>query len=280
MTAARAAVVLILSAAMLHAQAEPALDDVLARVHAYLAEYAKQLPAIIATERYQQRIGSGMRRNQRVLVSDYGLIQVQGDSEWLGFREVLAVDGKPVTDSARRLAELLAKPSARALQQARRIAEESARYNIGPIVRTINDPAIVLELLDKRHRERMRFSRNGETATVNGTRAWIVRFQEVGGPTVIRTPDLKDLPVRGRAWVDPAGGRVLRADVVLELGFGVTGTLDVTFEYDERLGFAVPSKMTERYTNRNLVAVSSGEATYSNYRRFTVDTEENIQLKP
>jgi hypothetical protein len=25
--------------------------------------------------------------------------------------------------------------------------------------------------------------------------------------------------------------------------------------------------------------VSSGEATYSNYRRFTVDTEENIQLK-
>ena len=87
---------------------------------------------MIATERYQQRVGSGMRRNQRVLVSDYGLIQVQGDSEWLGFREVLAVDGKPVTDSARRLAELLAKPSPRALQQAKRIAEESARYNIGP----------------------------------------------------------------------------------------------------------------------------------------------------
>ena len=82
----RAAFVLILSAAVLHAQAEPALDDVLARVHAYLAEYAKQLPAMVATERYQQRIGSGMRRNQRLLVSDYGLIQVQGDSEWLGFR--------------------------------------------------------------------------------------------------------------------------------------------------------------------------------------------------
>jgi hypothetical protein len=26
--------------------------------------------------------------------------------------------------------------------------------------------------------------------------------------------------------------------------------------------------------------VSSGEATYSNYRRFTVDTEESIQIKP
>jgi len=280
MRAMSAAVVVALSAALLHAQGEPTLDEVLARVHAYLAEYAKQLPAMIATERYQQRIGSGMRRNQRLLVSDYGLIQVQGDSEWLGFREVLAVDGKPVTDSARRLAELLARPSAHALQQARRIAEESARYNIGPIVRTINDPAVVLELLDKRHRDRMRFSRNDETAAIGGMRAWIVRYQEVGGPTIIRTRDLKDLPVRGRVWVDPAIGRILRADAAVDLGFGVTGTLDVSFEYDERLGFAVPSKMTERYTNRNLVAVSSGEATYSNYRRFTVDTEENIQLEP
>jgi hypothetical protein len=59
----------------------------------------------------------------------------------------------------------------------------------------------------------------------------------------------------------------------------VTAALDVTFEHDERLGFAVPAKMIERYTNRNLVTVSSGEATYSNYRRFTVDTQENIQVK-
>ncbi len=105
-------VIIALSTALLHAQTEPGLEDVLGRMHAYLNEYAKQLPAMIATERYQQRFGSGMRRSQRLLVSDYGLIQVQGDSEWLGFREVLSVDGKQVTDSARRLTELLAKPSA------------------------------------------------------------------------------------------------------------------------------------------------------------------------
>ena len=126
---------LAMSTALLHAQAEPALDVVLGRMHAYLKDYAKQLPAMIATERYQQRFGSGMRKSQRLLMSDYGLIQVQGDTEWLGFREVLSVDGKPVTDSARRLAELLAKPSVQALQQARLIAEESARYNIGPVQR-------------------------------------------------------------------------------------------------------------------------------------------------
>jgi len=272
-------VALALSTALLQAQAEPTLEAVLGRMHAYLKDYAKQLPAMIATERYQQRFGSGMRKSQRLLMSDYGLIQVQGDSEWLGFREVLSVDGKPVTDSARRLAELLAKPSVQALQQARLIAEESARYNIGPVVRTINDPALVLELLDGRQSPRMRFSHNGEN-TINGVRTWVLRYQELGNPTIIRTRDRKDVPARGRAWVEPDTGRILRAEASVEPGLGVTGTIDVTFEFDERMGFAVPSKMSERYTNRNLVAVSSGEATYSNYRRFTVDTEENIQIKP
>jgi hypothetical protein len=267
------------STVLLHAQAEPQLEDVLGRMRAYLAAFGKQLPAIIATERYQQRFGSGMRRSQRLLMSDYGFIQVQGDSEWLGFREVLSVDNKPVTDSARRLAELLSKPSPQAMQQARRIAEESARYNIGPIVRTINDPAMVLELLDGRHKNQMQFSKTGD-ATIDDVRVWVVRYQEVGRPTIIRTGDRKDLPARGRVWIDPATGRVLRAEASIDPGFGVTGTLDVTFELDEKMGFAVPAKMTERYTNRNLVVVSAGEATYTNYRRFTVDTQENIQLQP
>ena len=273
-----AALIVALSTALVHAQAEPALDEVIARVHAYLTEYAKQLPAMIATERYHQRFGS-RRSGQRLLVSEYGLIQVPGDSEWLGFREVLAVDGKPVTDSARRLTELLAKPSPHALQQAKRIAEESARYNIGPIVRTINDPAIVLELLDGRHKNRMRFVKNDEDR-IDGVRTWVVRYQEVGSPTIIRTRDHKDIPVRGRAWIEPATGRILRAEASIDPGMGVTGTLNVSFEHDDRIGFAVPSKMTERYTNRNLVVLSSGEATYSNYRRFTVDTEESIQIRP
>jgi len=274
-----AAAVALCSTVLLHAQADPALEDVLGRMRTYLAAFAKQLPAMIATERYQQRFGSGMRRSQRVLISDYGFIQVQGDSEWLGFREVLSVDGKQVTDSARRLTELLAKPTTHALQQARLIAEESARYNIGPIVRTINDPAMVLELLDGRHKNRMQFSRSGD-ATIDDVRVWVMRYQEVGRPTIIRTGDRKDLPARGRVWIDPVDGRVLRAEASIDPGFGVTGTLDVTFEFDEKMGFAVPAKMTERYTNRNLVVVSGGEASYSNYRRFTVDTEENIQLKP
>ena len=118
--------------------------------------------------------------NGGLLESDYGIIQLPGDLEWLGFREVLPVDGKPVPDSAHRLAEIFAvtvrlKPdttkgaettrgagATASLSQARRIAEESARYNVGPIYRTINDPSFVLEFLDGRNGHRMRFSKNGE----------------------------------------------------------------------------------------------------------------------
>jgi hypothetical protein len=266
----------------LTAQRERTLEQVVGDMHAYLAEYSHHLPAMIATERYEQRAGSGVRRQRRLLESDFGLIQVPGNFEWLGFREVRVVDGRPVSDSARRLAALFAKPSPVAVRQARRIAEESARFNIGPIFRTINDPTIVLELLDVRHALRMRYSKLEET-TIDRVRMWVIRFQEIERPTIIRTRDLVDMPVQGRAWVDPATGRLHRAEATVQAGLGngnFMGTVDVRFAHDARMGFAVPATMSERYTNRNLAVVSSGEATYSNYRRFTVDTEEKLGADP
>ena len=260
------------------AQTDRSLEQVLHRMHAYLADYARHLPAMIATEKYEQRAGSGMRRQRRLLESDFGLIQVPGDAEWLGFREVRSVNGKPVSDSASRLAELFANPSSVAVQQARRIAVESARFNIGPIFRTINDPTMVLELLDPRHALRIRFTKQGE-ATIAGTRVWVLRFQEMHTPTIIRTRSLQDQPAQGRAWIDPDTGRIHRVEATIQPALGTGkffGTIDVTFAHDARMGFAVPARMTERYTNINLDVVCSGEATYANYRRFTVDTAEEL----
>lgn len=268
--------------AAMSAQTDPLLAQVLARMHAYLRDYAKHLPAMIATEKYEQRAGSGVRRQRRMLESDFGLIQVPGDAEWLGFREVRTVNGHAVPDSARRLADLFANPSPVAVQQARRIAVESARFNIGPIFRTINDPTIVLELLDPRHAARMRFTKQGEE-TIRGRRTWVVKFQEVQSPTVIRTRDLQNQPANGRAWIEPDTGRILRVEATIQPAMGpgnLFGTIDVAFAHNEQLGYAVPVKMTERYTNMNLGVVSSGEAIYGNYRRFSVVTEEELTLQP
>ncbi len=49
---------------------------------------------------------------------------------------------------------------------------------------------------------------------------------------------------------------------------GFTATIVVDFAEEPRLGFWVPSKMTERYSS----LPCSGEATYTNYRTFGVQT--------
>jgi hypothetical protein len=59
--------------ATLAARSPPTLEDVLQRMHAYLEEYARQLPAMIATEEYEQHVALGDRRR---LVSDSGRMQI------------------------------------------------------------------------------------------------------------------------------------------------------------------------------------------------------------
>ena len=202
-----------------------------------------------------------------------------GAPHWLGFREVLTVDGKAAGDSASRLGQLFARPSPKALVQARRLALESSRYNIGPIVRTINDPAFALELLDPRNRERMRFSKVGE-AKIGSTAVWIIRFEEISRPTITKTRDGLDQPAEGRVWVEPLAGQLLRSEIIMKAGLAAgnfISRIGVIFEHNPNVGFSVPLKMTEQYQNgRNLVVVASGEAIYTNYRRFTVDTREDV----
>jgi hypothetical protein len=256
------------------AQETVTLAGVLDRLGTYLADYADRLPATIASEHYEQRVGSGARYQQVVLESEFGIIRVPGDPEWLGLRDVVRVDGKPVPDHASRLESLFLNPSPLALQQAKRIATESSRYNVGPVLRTINDPSFVLELLDPRNAARMRFTKDGDD-TLEKTPVWIVRFEEWSSPTIMRSGDAKDQPANGRAWVDPVTGRLMRAEAAVESGLtarDVNAKIQVTFQSEPRLGFWVPAKMTEEYQNKRLVTLSSGVATYSNYRKFSVDT--------
>jgi len=79
------------------------------------------------------------------------------------------------------------------------------------------------------------------------------------------------------AWVDPLTGRLMRVELTVASPaepFGpvthvaFTATIVVEFSPEPRLGLWVPSKMTERYSS----LPCSGEATYTNYRTFTVQT--------
>ena len=145
---------------------ELTLASVLERLHHYLNEYARLLPATIAIERYEQTFQS----SERVLLeSEFGIVRVPNHPQWLGFRDVAKVNGKVLEGRERRLGALFENPTESAIEQARRIARESTRFNIGPVTRTINDSAFVLELLDRRNAHRMTFEKEREDTLDNAS---------------------------------------------------------------------------------------------------------------
>ncbi len=247
---------------------------VLARLHRYLGDYAELLPATIAVERYHQSVGALERV---VLESEFGIVRVPNHPQWLGFRDVVTVNGKAVAGRDRRLVALFENLTVSAIEQAGRISRESARFNIGPVTRTINDPAVVLELLDSRNADRMKFQKERE-GTLNNIPVWVVQFVETGRPTIVRTSALQDVPSRGRAWIDPSTGRLLRVQATIDTLRRVRCEVDVTFQKKPQLDFWVPTTMSERCFDGAFL--QQGEATYDDYRKFTVDTRESLEVIP
>jgi hypothetical protein len=270
-------------AAAPRAQAVPALDEVLTRLADYLTAYAEEYSSTVATEHYTQTYSSGSTRGQRTLEAEFGIVRLPGDAGWVGFRDVTRVDGRPIADREGRLGKLFLDPSLKSMKQAEAISEESTRFNVGPIRRSVNNPTTVLIALDARNQTRFKFSKDGETM-LNGTRVWILRFAEQVKPTIIQTLAHNDEPMQGRAWVDAVTGRLMRAEITvktitmnprLALVNLFTATIDVLFQEDPRLQLWVPATMTERYSD-NGREFAAGDATYTNYRRFGVETREEI----
>ena len=164
------------------AQSDLSLSDVLDRLGTYLANYSDQLSRTVANERYKQTSGAGNSYSEAQLESEFGIVKVPDYAGWLGFRDVLRVNGRAVQDHESRLQQLLLNPAPFPLDQARRIAEESAGRNIGLLQRNINNPAVVLELFDRRNRASFHFTKASED-TIDGTRVWVVRYEEQATPT-------------------------------------------------------------------------------------------------
>ncbi len=88
---------------------EPSLKDVLRRMGAYVASYGEKTSIVVATERYTQEIGTSRRSpdNRRVTVGDFAIVRAEGLGGWVGFRDVIEVDGTPIGDREDRLIHVL-----------------------------------------------------------------------------------------------------------------------------------------------------------------------------
>jgi hypothetical protein len=180
----------------------------------YVAAYGAQASMFVGTETYAQRLESGLGRGTpRRLLSEFAIVKAPSGGDWVGYRDVIQVDDQPVVDRRDRLLRLLSSESVEAAQL-KQIDDESARYNIGPISRNFNVPTTVLFFFGPNTIGRFTFERKG-TPTIDGVATWELEFREAVRPTLVRTRSGRDVPCRGRVWVVPSDGTVVRTLVEL-----------------------------------------------------------------
>ena len=277
---------LLLLAAPASAQSRPpSLTRVMERVARYVESYGEQMLAVVGTERYVQwfdTIEIGHTQVTRELTSEFALVRAQDD--WVGFRDVYEVDGTPVRDRQDRLLRVFSDSPSTAYAEGRRIADESARYNIGTVQRNINTPTMALYFVRATQQERSTFKKSGEER-LGGQLVWRISWRETHTPTVIRSPGGANIPASGAFWVDPADGRVCKTHIEVQTTqpgrrSRLSSSVTVTYGLDSRLGLLVPLEMRESYTgmmarpddvpgagNEGPMEIG-GRATYSDYRRF------------
>ena len=251
------------------------LATVMHRASLFAIDQRDALTRVRADEHYLQEMRVPPRRSDdgllksRRLESEMAFVQLTDREEWLAFRNVMRVDGASTgTDTA--LLEKLFRQGA-AIEQGRRIAEENAIYNLGRLHRTFNIPTVVNHFLMPLQRDRFSFKKQKEVVE-DGELRWVIEYVERARPTIVRSTEHADVPVKGIMWIAPEDGRLVKA--TLEASSPVRSSLSFTWRRDANLNAWVPAEMREHYRNvsdkqstYDIVAV----ATYSNYRRFAVD---------
>ena len=266
-------------------QKNTAVDGLLARATDYVSTYVHAFSRVVAEERYVQdshpmpRVdgvalpgGRELPAAQHAdLRSDLLFVRTNPSDDWLTFRDVFSVNGRPVRDRAERLSKLLTEPSTETIDKAADIAREGYRYNVGNKERTVASPLLAMAFLQPSYRDRFEFRISGIDTSL-GPDVWILKFQEKKTPqTILRTPDNRNVTSKGRFWIDGTTGRVLQS----ELETSVHDRVMTIFTFDERLGLDVPAEMRDIAWQDGTVV--TGTATYANFRRFEVTTDENVR---
>jgi hypothetical protein len=270
--AALCALLAILAAPAASAQT-PAKDELLRRTAAYVAGFVDGLTNVVAEEEYEQAFQVSAPR--RRFKSDFLLVRYPGqETEFLAFRDVIEVNGRPVSDQQDRLLKLFVEPFANPLRRASEIANESARHSLDRA--RLANPLFVIALLQAHYQSNFRFSVDGIDTKLGPNVREIELFQD-GGPSGGASQ-----AVRAAAWIDETTGRVVKTE--LRMGRAPNMALTTTmFGRDAALGIDVPIEMRDSYLVRGGVGQQDqflGTARYTRFRRFQVHVEEQIDVPP
>ena len=290
---------IVLATAAPGAEKATTLETVMERAADYVADFHRQLSSIVAEERYVQdwmRVLDRRRGTNQIahreLVSDLLLVKPEGFRAWMEFRDVFEVDGSPVRERDQRLVKMFLEPSPSTSAQIARILAESARFNIGDIKRNVNTPIFPLLFLEEANHYRFKYKQTadrrpaeaaGDAAAADGafrvsTEVWVIAYEEKEAGTLIKTDGHKDLPAKGRFWIEPATGRVLMSELLVS-NRKLRATIDVSYQSEPILGLLVPIEMREWYDNMKTRSHIEAVATYGRFRQFQVNTDQTFLIK-
>jgi hypothetical protein len=99
----------------------------------------------------------------------------------------------------------------------------------------VNLPVLALAILEPRGQPRFVFKRiekGGQASAQRGggrEDVWVIGYREVERQTMIRTTNFRDMPARGRFWIEPDSGEVLATELIAE-DLSVRGVITVGYE--------------------------------------------------
>lgn len=278
-----------LAAALLSAQpapqaVEPDLAYTVRVASAWTSRFTQNLSGLLFREKYLQKVQGGRPGTQGVIsnMSRSGsllteanvfLLRAEATSEFVLFRDVYHANGRDITNHTERLETLLADGSDRAVEQAKRLTDASAAFNLGSVNRNVNIPTMGLRYLEAGVVGGVRFKVAGRE-TVQGLDTVIVDFEEIASPTLVRGTFDTDVPARGRYWIHAGSGSVPRAHVDFA-GVDVNGRMEIDLMMHPQLAAWVPKEMTEVW--RAVGQRITGLAQYDRYQRLSVSTGEIIR---
>ena len=267
---------------------DPSLQPVLDKMAQYVATYGEKASLFVGVEKYTQNVtfaGQNAPAVPQKLVAEFAIVKAPGDIGWVGYRDVVEYNGDKVSDRRDRLVSILTDMSADSTMVTK-LANESARYNIGPISRNFNTPTSTLFFFYPANLPKFLFTKKG-TKKIADVETWELNFKETQTPTIVRTRSGKMVPLEGTLWISPADGAILKSRLTLrnfadqmtnptqaapgekstanvptggrpvvgmpsstDLDFQRIDTLadiEVTYVRNEKFGIWLPEKMTEMY---------------------------------
>jgi hypothetical protein len=260
---------------------EPSIEQLRDAAGAYARSAYPRLANLVATEEYRQQLGvpsNGLisaRLRERRLKSEVLLVRHPAEtSNWLFFRDVLEVDGKPVPGHQDRLTNLFISPTLANWQLVREIAHADRQYHLPGSTAAETNPFVVVALMDRSYWPRLLFKRGRQDKDV-GPGVWRLELEEAKGD---QEPILARGLARGTVWVEAATGRILQSEVRIGSSLGAP-TSRTTFHYDEALQVAVPVDMKTTWSPGAPSVSIKGSAKDGNFRQFAVRTDESRKVK-